>query len=331
HHPVVHRERRAEPPRAACAGREERMHAQDRKARHAVDLDEATGVAKDHRANQIRPARGNFDRCGAADRASDQDRRPGSDERKQLFENAGIAARACRCGVGRAATLPRPVDGDDLETAADARGQRLVVARAMTGRMKTHDGRPPAASRNGHARSGNVMKFHGIPRPCCRAEIHCGRGARRRIVHCCDIHITMETIESLAMSQGLSTPPRSRRAATRGKRSAAAPRQRATTAPERGAARDALLAAARKEFDEAGFEGTDTNRIARRAGYAPQTFYRHFHDKTAIFVEIYNKWFEDEWKDLEKAHGKGADGAARVLLDHHARHREFRRSLRRLT
>jgi len=126
------------------------------------------------------------------------------------------------------------------------------------------------------------------------------------------------------MSQGLSSP-RPRKAVP--KKTGA----RATALPERGAARDALLAAARSEFDESGFEGTDTNRIARRAGYAPQTFYRHFTDKTAIFVEIYKKWFEDEWKDLEKAHGKGADGAARVLLDHHARHREFRRSLRRLT
>src|SRR5688572_2853570 len=63
-------------------------------------------------------------------------------------------------------------------------------------------------------------------------------------------------------------------------------------ARERGAARGALLDAARAEFDEAGFEGTDTNRIARRAGYAPQTFYRHFADKTTIFVETYHRWVE---------------------------------------
>ncbi|HEY2775053.1 MAG TPA: helix-turn-helix domain-containing protein [Candidatus Binatia bacterium] len=101
--------------------------------------------------------------------------------------------------------------------------------------------------------------------------------------------------------------------------------------PEPGVARQALLDAARAEFDEAGFEGTDTNRIARRAGYAPQTFYRHFRDKTEIFVEIYKRWFDDEWRDLENAQAKGAEGAARVTLAHHARHREFRRSLRRLT
>lgn len=97
------------------------------------------------------------------------------------------------------------------------------------------------------------------------------------------------------------------------------------------ATREALLLAARAEFDERGFEGTDTNRIARRAGFAPQTFYRHFADKTAVFIESYHRWLADEWKDLGKAHGKGADAAARILLEHHARHREFRRSLRRLT
>jgi AcrR family transcriptional regulator len=80
-----------------------------------------------------------------------------------------------------------------------------------------------------------------------------------------------------------------------------------------------------------GFEGTDTNRIARRAGYAPQTFYRHFADKTEVFIETYHRWVEDERKDLERAHGKGAEEMARVMLSHHARHREFRRSLRRLT
>ena len=105
----------------------------------------------------------------------------------------------------------------------------------------------------------------------------------------------------------------------------------AKPAREPGATREALLAAARAEFDERGFEGTDTNRIARRAGFAPQTFYRNFADKTEIFIETYHRWLADEWKDLEKAHGKGAEESARILLGHHARHREFRRSLRRLT
>jgi AcrR family transcriptional regulator len=141
------------------------------------------------------------------------------------------------------------------------------------------------------------------------------------------------------MSQRKSTarPRRGATAATARPASSGARAKRTTPAGghsearERGAARGALLDAARAEFDEAGFEGTDTNRIARRAGYAPQTFYRHFPDKTAIFVETYHRWVESERKDLESAHGKGADAMARVMLKHHAKHREFRRSLRRLT
>jgi AcrR family transcriptional regulator len=135
------------------------------------------------------------------------------------------------------------------------------------------------------------------------------------------------------MSQRESTSPGARRvrAATAASRKPSSAKARQAEPRERGAARAALLDAARAEFDEAGFEGTDTNRIARRAGYAPQTFYRNFPDKTAIFVETYHRWVEDERKDLEKAHGKGAEEMARVMLRHHARHREFRRSLRRLT
>lgn len=132
------------------------------------------------------------------------------------------------------------------------------------------------------------------------------------------------------MSQPRSTKSRSSAAASPRPRRAVSRRASAEQRP-RGAAREALLTAARAEFDEAGYEGTDTNRIARRAGYAPQTFYRHFADKTAIFVETYQRWLDDEVKDLRRAHGKGAEEAARILVAHHARHREFRRSLRRLT
>ncbi|MGC4061142.1 MAG: helix-turn-helix domain-containing protein [Aquabacterium sp.] len=55
-----------------------------------------------------------------------------------------------------------------------------------------------------------------------------------------------------------------------------------------------LLQAAMAEFIEAGFAGTDTNRIARRAGFAPQTFYRWFADKTAILIEVLRVWEEVE-------------------------------------
>src|SRR5437773_1678266 len=55
-----------------------------------------------------------------------------------------------------------------------------------------------------------------------------------------------------------------------------------------------LVAAAAREFNRHGFFGTDSNKIARRAGYAPQTFYRWFADKTEIFLAVYRAWEEEE-------------------------------------
>lgn len=61
-----------------------------------------------------------------------------------------------------------------------------------------------------------------------------------------------------------------------------------------GATRTRLIEAAMGEFIEQGFSGTDTNRIARRAGFAPQTFYRWFADKAAVFAEVLHVWEEAE-------------------------------------
>lgn len=91
-----------------------------------------------------------------------------------------------------------------------------------------------------------------------------------------------------------------------------------------------LLVAAEKEFNTRGFDGTDTNRIARRAGYAPQTFYRHYPDKTAIFLAVYDAWWRAEAASLAQTGAQNAKEAARVVLDFHARWRIFRRSLRHL-
>jgi len=99
------------------------------------------------------------------------------------------------------------------------------------------------------------------------------------------------------------------------------------------ATRAALLQAAQAEFNAHGFEGTDTNRIARAAGFAPQTFYRHFEDKRAAFLAVYERWWKDESAALEKAGGGGPPGsedAARVALAFHTKWRGFRRALRHL-
>jgi AcrR family transcriptional regulator len=92
-----------------------------------------------------------------------------------------------------------------------------------------------------------------------------------------------------------------------------------------------LLNAAEREFNLHGFDGTDTNRIARAAGFAPQTFYRHFEDKTAIFLGIYDRWWKSEVASLESSVGSAnSEAAARVALSYHTKWRGFRRSLRHL-
>jgi AcrR family transcriptional regulator len=93
-----------------------------------------------------------------------------------------------------------------------------------------------------------------------------------------------------------------------------------------------LVAAAAKEFNKHGFDGTDTNKIARRAGFAPQTFYRWFRDKTAIFVAVYRAWEDEEARVIGSLLAKGAPMSELfdAVIAHHRAHRLFRRSLRRL-
>jgi AcrR family transcriptional regulator len=97
----------------------------------------------------------------------------------------------------------------------------------------------------------------------------------------------------------------------------------------RGEGRDALLDAARLEFEELGFEATHSNAIAKRAGYAPQTFYRHFLDKRAIFIAVYEDWLAAESRLL--ANAKTPQAITKLLIEHHKAHRRFRLSLRSLS
>lgn len=94
--------------------------------------------------------------------------------------------------------------------------------------------------------------------------------------------------------------------------------------------RDRLVAAAAREFNEKGYLGTDSNRIARAAGFAPQTFYRHFKDKTEIFLAAYRKWVGEEYAAMDAvAAREDADLAiADIILEHHRDWQVFRKSLR---
>ena len=94
-----------------------------------------------------------------------------------------------------------------------------------------------------------------------------------------------------------------------------------------------LLQAAAIEFNEQGFGGTDTNKIARRAGFAPQTFYRWFQDKVEIFIKTYERWRNEEFGAINKLLAENASDLrlARAIVAHHKAYLVFRRSLRQLS
>lgn len=108
--------------------------------------------------------------------------------------------------------------------------------------------------------------------------------------------------------------------------------RRTETAAEKTTAQK-LVAAAMAEFNDHGFTGTDTNRIARRAGFAPQTFYRWFKDKTEIFVAAYRAWEDAEVETVQQLQAGEAPAEAIVEagIAHHRRYLMFRRSLRQLS
>ncbi len=93
-----------------------------------------------------------------------------------------------------------------------------------------------------------------------------------------------------------------------------------------------LTRAAAEEFNAHGFAGTDTNKIARRAGFAPQTFYRWFKDKTDIFLAVYRDWEEAEREMLAGLAAQKAPSLklAEAVISHHRNYLLFRRSLRQL-
>lgn len=93
-----------------------------------------------------------------------------------------------------------------------------------------------------------------------------------------------------------------------------------------------LTQAALSEFSELGFAGTDSNKIARRAGFSPQTFYRWFGSKTEIFIAAYRLWEDTEMSALDNLQLRGSDARAlaKTIAKHHQEHLIFRRSLRLL-
>jgi AcrR family transcriptional regulator len=102
---------------------------------------------------------------------------------------------------------------------------------------------------------------------------------------------------------------------------------------DRESTSEKLLQAAAKEFNEQGFGGTDSNKIARRAGFAPQTFYRWYEDKVDIFIKTYERWQREELDTLNQLLAERATDIhlARAVVAHHKAYLLFRRSLRQLS
>jgi AcrR family transcriptional regulator len=98
--------------------------------------------------------------------------------------------------------------------------------------------------------------------------------------------------------------------------------------------RRALVEAAAELFNTVGFHGTDTNRIAKAAGYTPGTFYTHFVDKRAIFLEVYKQWVDTELVDIaagfQSRGPERRERLAKTIVEHHRRWKTFRASLRAL-
>jgi len=107
-------------------------------------------------------------------------------------------------------------------------------------------------------------------------------------------------------------------------------RPAADAARAREGTAEKLVLAAASEFNEAGFLGTDTNKIARRAGFAPQTFYRWFEDKIDIFIKVYEHWEAQEAGIFRKLLAEDASDQrlVRACVAHHRAYLIFRRSLR---
>lgn len=94
-----------------------------------------------------------------------------------------------------------------------------------------------------------------------------------------------------------------------------------------------LIATATQEFGRYGYDGTDVNRISRRSGMAPTTFYRCFKDKLDIFLAVYQRWVAREKLLMRVLMTLQApdDELVETCVSHHRDHLQFRRSLRLLT
>src|SRR3979490_115085 len=78
------------------------------------------------------------------------------------------------------------------------------------------------------------------------------------------------------------------------------------TEARRAEAREAILAAAREEGADGGYASAGMNVVARRAGVATGTVYRHFPSKADLFAEVFQRASN---RELEVLRGLAAERA----------------------
>lgn len=103
-------------------------------------------------------------------------------------------------------------------------------------------------------------------------------------------------------------------------------RGRGRPANEAASTRQKLLETAARLFNSDGYFNTDTNKIARAAGFAPATFYRHFTDKKQIFLEAYALWVAADWAlidDALRAQIEPRAIAQAIVEGHSVHHRQW--------
>jgi AcrR family transcriptional regulator len=112
-------------------------------------------------------------------------------------------------------------------------------------------------------------------------------------------------------------------------------RVKRTARPRNPAAtREALIDAAAAIFRREGYFATDSNAIARAAGYAPASFYKHFAGKPAVLMAVYERYRAAEWDGLSAAVSGARPGPASIvkalsfLEGFHAEWATFRTALR---
>lgn len=99
------------------------------------------------------------------------------------------------------------------------------------------------------------------------------------------------------------------------------------------ALRQALIDSAAVHFNTVGYFATNSNTIAKDAGYASGSFYNHFSDKLAVFLAVYQQWVDAEWSKLTTIIHDNQDASLLAeqlvfaLEAHHQHWRVFRLSL----